>query len=186
MSSEPTNLPKPTSTPPGDAAAPPLSEHSEISDRAATAPTKASGNSAIPVFGKALVYGAYLALGIAVVGGVVGFLVDGWTGLVSALIGTALAAFFLGLTAGSIVIANRFSGSPLFGAIFFAVVLGTWILKFVIFLVLVVVLKDQPWVNTLVLFLSIVAGVLGSLAVDVLVMLRSKLPYVSDATLPHS
>lgn len=185
MSTEPSTTPQPAATPTATGTAPTVTGAGEAAAPGGQTATKPAGNSAIPVFGKAIAYGAYLALAIAVVGGVIGYLVDGWTGLVSALIGTALAAFFLGLTAGSILIANRFSGSPLFGAIFFAVVLGTWILKFVIFLVLVVVLKDQPWVNTLVLFLSIVAGVLGSLAVDVFVMLRSKMPYVSDATLPH-
>ena len=142
------------------------------------------GASANPIFKSVLKYGALLALVIAVVGGVIGFLVSGTNGLISALVGTAIALVFTSLTAATILIANRYQGTPMFGAIFFAVVLGSWILKFVIFLVLIIVLKDQPWVNPLVLFLCVIAGVLGSLIVDVVVIARSRVPYVSDVTLP--
>jgi len=45
------------------------------------------------------------------------------------------------------------------------------------------VLKDQPWLNTLVLFLSIIVSVLGSLVIDMVVIARSRMPYV-DVTLP--
>jgi hypothetical protein len=147
-------------------------------------PPSSSSNSVRPVFIAVLRYGALLALGIAVIGGIIGFLVDGWTGVVSVLIGTVMAVVFLGLTAASILIANRYQGTPFFGAVFFGVVLGAWIVKFIIFLVLVVVLKDQPWINPVALFLSIIAGVIGSLVVDVIVLLRSRIGYVSDAKLP--
>jgi uncharacterized membrane protein YagU involved in acid resistance len=52
--------------------------------------------------------------------------------------------------------------------------------------VLIVVLKDQPWVHTLVLFLSIIAGVVGSLVVDAVVVLKSRMTYASDVALPAS
>jgi hypothetical protein len=147
-------------------------------------PSGGASNSARPVFLAVLKYGGILAVGIAVVGGVLGFVFDGWTGVLSVLIGTVMAVVFLGLTAASILIANRYQGTPFFTAIFFGVVLGAWIAKFVIFLVLVIVLKDQPWINPLALFLSIVAGVIGSLVVDVVVLLRSRVGYVSDARMP--
>jgi hypothetical protein len=151
---------------------------------ASVTPPGGASDSARPVFVSVLKYGAVLALGIAVIGGIIGFLADGWTGVVSVLIGTVMAIVFLGLTVASILIANRYQGTPFFGAVFFGVVLGAWILKFVIFLVLVVLLKDQPWINPVALFLSIIAGVIGSLVVDVIVLLRSRVGYVSDAKLP--
>ncbi|AMB57960.1 hypothetical protein [Microterricola viridarii] len=141
--------------------------------------------SSNPVLRRALVLGGFVALGIAVVGGVIGFLVDGGVGLVSALIGTALAVVFMGVTAGTILLANRFSGSDMFVGAFFGIVLGGWLLKFVVFLVVVFILKDQAWVNPVILFLSVIAGVIGSLIVDVMVMLKSRMPYVSDVTLPN-
>ena len=140
--------------------------------------------SSTPVLRDALKYGLFLAGGIAIVGMVLGGIFAGWVGVTSALIGTLIAAVFLGITALSILIANRFIGSDLFVGLFFGIVLGGWIVKFVLFIVLAIVLKDQPWINAVVLFLSLIAGVIGSLVVDMIVVLRSRIPYVSDATLP--
>ena len=137
-----------------------------------------------PILRQSLKWGAIASLVIAVVGGGIGFIVDGTIGLGSALIGTALALVFLSITAGSILFANRYFGSDLFVPIFFAVVLGGWIVKFILFLVLAVLLKDQPWINPVVLFLSIVAGVIVALVIDVVVVSRSRMLYASDVILP--
>ncbi|WP_426623515.1 hypothetical protein ACPPVW_12885 [Leifsonia sp. McL0607] len=136
------------------------------------------------VLKNALKYGVILAGAIAIIGMVLGGIFAGWIGVTSALIGTLIAAVFLGITAVSILIANRFISSDLYVGIFFGVVLGGWILKFVLFIVLAIVLRDQPWINPVVLFLSLIAGVIGSLVVDMVVVLRSRIPYVSDVTLP--
>lgn len=141
-------------------------------------------NSATPILRKALIQGAWLALGIAVVGSVIGWFVAGGTGVLSALVGTAMAAVFLGITSASIILASRSSKSDMLSPAFFGIVLGGWLLKFVVFLALVFLLRDQPWVHPVVLFLSIVAGVVGSLVVDVVVVATSRVPYVSDITLP--
>jgi hypothetical protein len=95
-----------------------------------------------------------------------------------------MAAVFMGITAASILLANRFASSEVFVGAFFGIVLGGWLLKFILFIVLVVMLRDADWLNPVVLFVSIVAGVIGSLVVDVLVVARSRLPYASDAQLP--
>jgi hypothetical protein len=137
-----------------------------------------------PIFRQSLTWGALASLVIAVIGGGIGFLVDGTVGLGSALLGTALALVFLSITAGSILFANRFFGSDLYVPIFFGVVLGGWIVKFVLFLVFALVLKDQPWINPLVLFLSIIAGVLATLVLDVVIVSRSRMLYASDVILP--
>jgi hypothetical protein len=128
------------------------------------------------VMRSALKWDSIIVGGIAVVAIVVGALVDGGVGVTSALIGTAMGLVFLGITAASILYANRFAGGELFAGIFFAIVLGGWIIKFIVFIVLAVLLRHQPWVNSYVLFLSIVAGVLGSLIVDVVVVMRSRIP----------
>jgi drug/metabolite transporter (DMT)-like permease len=155
-----------------------------VSTSKARATSAATGASARPVFVRILKWGAILAVAIAVVGGVLGLLIDGERGLVSALVGTAMAILFTGLTAASILVANRFSGTEFFTAIFFAVVMGAWIVKFAIFLVLIFLLRDQPWINPPVMFICIIAGVLGSLVVDVIVVATSRMSYVSDVTLP--
>jgi hypothetical protein len=140
-------------------------------------------NSAMPVLKNTILFGGLLAVAIAVVGSVVGFLVDGGTGLVSALIGAAMAFLFLGVTAGSILLANRIAHSDFLNPLFFVTVLGGWLLKFAVFLVLLIVLKDQPWINNVVLLLTVIVGVVGSLVVDVVVIARSRQPYV-DVELP--
>jgi hypothetical protein len=137
--------------------------------------------TAAPVLKKVLLYGAILAVAIAVIGSIIGGITVGAVGVTSALIGTAMALVFLAITALSILIAGKYNI-----AVFFGIVMGAWLLKFVLFLVLVFLLKDQPWINTQVLFLSIVAAVIGTLVVDVVVVAKSRMPYASDVTLPTS
>ena len=139
----------------------------------------------MPVLKNTIFFGGLLAVAIAVIGSVVGFLVDGGTGLVSALVGAAMAFLFLGVTAGSILLANRIAHSDFLNPLFFVTVLGGWLLKFAVFLVLLIVLKDQPWINSVVLLLTVIVGVVGSLVVDVVVIARSRQPYV-DVELPGS
>jgi hypothetical protein len=140
--------------------------------------------SAIPILKRILAYGGILAIAIAIVGSVVGFLVAGSVGLVSAIIGTVMAVVFLGITAASIVLATRVAKGDLLSVAFFGIVMGAWLLKLIIFIVLIVILKDQPWIQTQVLFLTVVIAVVGTLVVDVVVIARSRLPYVSDVELP--
>lgn len=141
--------------------------------------------TSVPVLKRILAYGVLVAAVIAVVGAVLGGIFAGGTGVVSALIGTAMALVFTGITALSIILANRFAGSELYVGAFFCIVMGGWLLKFIVFLILVVVLSGQPWLDMLVLFLSIIAGVIGSLIVDVVVVMKSRVTYASDVTLPQ-
>jgi hypothetical protein len=129
---------------------------------------------------RALTVAAIVGLVQLVVLGVLGFFLAGLPGLVGALLGSALSVFFLGLTALSIVIANRFIATDFYVVLFFVIVLGTWLLKFIAFIVAALLLRDQPWLNATVLFLSIIVGVIVSLVVDVVVVAKSRLPYVSD------
>ena len=141
-------------------------------------------NSATPILKRVVLWGGFLALGIAIIGSIVGLLVDAQRGLVSALIGAAIAFGFVAITAVTVLAGIRTSKGDMLHPSFFAIVLGGWFAKFVVFLVIIVLLKDQPWINPVVLFLTVVIGVAGSLVVDVVVIARSRLPYVSDVTLP--
>lgn len=135
--------------------------------------------SSVPVLRRALLWGLLANVGIAIFGGVLGALTAGTSGAVSAVIGAAMGFVFLGLTAASMLIAVRFSMVAFFG-----IVMGTWILKFVLFLVLAFVLRAQPWVSLLALFLALIASILVSLAVDVVAVAKSRMPYASDVVLP--
>ncbi|KXC06784.1 hypothetical protein [Microbacterium hominis] len=126
-----------------------------------------------------------LATGIlAVVGALIGFAVAGTSGLWSALVAIVLAAVFLGFTAVTILVSNRWFGDPLYVPIFFGAVMGGWLLKFVVFLVVLFLLRGQPWLNAGVFFIALVISVVVSLAIDAIVMVRMRVPVVSDASLP--
>ncbi len=132
------------------------------------------------VMRRVLAYGGLLAAAVALVGGIVGFVVAGWTGVVSALVGTAIAIAFLSLTALSVLIGFKVSRGELLHVGFFGVLLGGMLLKFVVFLVIMVALQGQTWLAGGVVFGTMLAAVLGSLVVDVLVIGRSKQPTVDE------
>lgn len=120
---------------------------------------------------------------LAVVGALTGLLIAGTAGLWSALVGVVLAGLFLGLTALLVLIAGRM---PPGSTAFFGIVLGGWFVKLVVFVVIMLVLRAQPWISPFVFFFSVVAGVIASLVVDMVVMARSRVPYVGDVPLPTS
>ncbi len=132
-------------------------------------------SSAVPILKRSLLFGLLYAAAIAVLGGGVAWLTVGPVGAQSVVIGAVMAAVFLGITAVSILIALKYDIVA-----FFAIVLGAWLLKFVLFLVLAIALRDQPWINTASLFLALIAGVIGSLVVDVVVVMKTRMPYISD------
>ncbi|WP_106816105.1 hypothetical protein [Microbacterium timonense] len=140
--------------------------------------------SSTPILRTVLVWSGSVTAGLLVIGAVIGFLVAGADGLWSAVAGVLIAAVFLGITAASILIANRWFGDALYVPIFFGIVLGGWILKFVVFLIALFVLRDQPWIVGPVFFLALVVSVLASLVIDVVVLLRMRMPHVSDVELP--
>jgi hypothetical protein len=140
--------------------------------------------SSNPIMRTTLVWSALVAVVLAVGAAVIGGLVAGPDGVWSALAGVILAALFLAITSASILIANRWFGDPLYVPVFFGIVMGGWILKLVIFIVALLILRGQPWLEGTVFFVSVVVSVLASLAVDVVVLARMRVPHVSDVSLP--
>ena len=146
--------------------------------------TPTTGPRIVPVDAKKILtevlkYTGLLAIAIAVIGGGLGYLFAGTNGLISALIGTILAVLFASITAGSIIGAMRFDI-----AAFFGIVMGAWLLKIVVFIVILALLRDAPFVQTMVLFLTVIAGAVGTMLIDVIVVFRSRLGYVSNVALP--
>lgn len=140
--------------------------------------------SSTPVLRTTLVWASAVTAALAVIGAVVGAVVGGPVGLVSALLGVLIAAVFLAITGASILIANRWQADPLFLPIFFGVVLGGWILKLILFVVAMLLLRGQPWLDPVIFFVAAVVSVLVTLVIDVVVMMRMRIPTVSDRSLP--
>ncbi len=135
------------------------------------------------VLTRAVRYGLVLAVAVAVVAGLVGELVAGTPGLVAGLVGGLVTAVFMSLTAASFVIASRVAKLPEGIAVYYGIILGTFVVKFVVFLILVISLRGATWLNPTVFGFTIIAAVLGTLIVDVVALQRGRVPY-TDAPLP--
>lgn len=133
---------------------------------------------------RALLVGLVVTSVIAIVAATAGALLSELPGMLGALVGAALGYALLGLTPLSIMWGFRLGKGDVLSPGFFAAVLGTWLLKFVVFLAAVFWLGDQEWLDRTVLFLTIVAAVLATLVTDLVVVVKSRMPYVSDVTLP--
>ena len=129
-----------------------------------------------------MLWGGILAAAVAVAGGLIGWFLAQGAGVASALVGTALAIVFCMLTAGSIMLALKVAKGEMVSGAFFGIVLGGWLLKFALFIVMVFVLADQDWLHRGVAFGSLLAAVIGSLAIDCIVIATSRQPTIdSDA-----
>jgi hypothetical protein len=132
---------------------------------------------------RALRYGIILTIAVVVVGSIIGYLAGGVAGLVSALLGAGVTAVFMGLTAASFVVAARVAKLPDGIVVYYGIILGTFFLKFVIFLVLVISLRSVAWLNPTIFGFTTIAAVLGTLIVDALALQRGRQPY-TDVALP--
>ena len=83
-------------------------------------------------------WGGLLALALLVLGGGIGWLVSGPTGLAGGLVGTALAVVFMGLTAASILVADSATKGRPSIVVFFGTVLAVFVVKLVLFVVLAI------------------------------------------------
>lgn len=141
---------------------------------------------AAPVLTRALVFGAVLIVAVAVVGSVVGYLVDGMPGLLSALVGAGVTAMFMGFTTLSIVLADRATRSTPSTGRYFGIIIGMWLAKFVLFIVILVVVSGQGWLSPYVFFFTLLTAVIGTLVVDAVAMQGARVSYVRDVELPGS
>lgn len=129
---------------------------------------------------RVLVYTGVLALILAVGGGLIGYLTAGINGLWSVLLGTVVAVAFSAITAASLWAAIKFDI-----ILFFGIVMGSWLVKMVLFIVALLLLRDQPFIEPLPLFLALVVAIVGTVTIDAIVVVRSRMSYVSDAATPE-
>jgi hypothetical protein len=132
-------------------------------------------SSSTQVFAKALKLSALLVVSVAVICSIIGYLVVGVDGLWTALIGAAIALVFTSLTVLSVLFGARL---PLGG--FYGLVLGGWLLKIVLFAVLMAALQRMDFIHGPTLFFAIVLSVLGGLSIDSWVVLRSRIPTIDS------
>ena len=133
---------------------------------------------------RALLAGVVVTSIVAIVAATAGALISDLAGMLGAFVGAALGFALLGLTPLSIMWGFKLGKGDVLSPGFFSAVLGTWLLKFVVFLAAVFWLGDQEWLDRTVLFVTIVASVIATLVTDLVVVAKSRMPYVSDVTLP--
>lgn len=134
-----------------------------------------SVTSSRELFKKAIQLGGLLALLIAAIGSLVSIFTVGLPGVYASLAGAAISSAFSIMTIASVVVGARL---PLNG--FYALVLGGWLLKVVLFGVVLAVLQGAQNFSGPVFFFAIVAGVLGGLAIDSWLVLKSRIPTVES------
>jgi hypothetical protein len=132
---------------------------------------------------RALFWGVISTSIVVIVASVIGASVAALSGMLGALAGGAVGFLLLALTPLSIIWGFKAGGGSVLAPGFFAVVLGVWLAKFVIFIALIFLLGDLSALHRETLFLTIVASLLVGLVTDLIVVLRSRMPYV-DVELP--
>lgn len=138
--------------------------------------------SASIVFRRALVYGVVISVAVAAIGALAFGLAIGQNGVVSAALAGLIGVLLAGITAGSLLFGARLVQDDPGNPLYFAVILGSWIVKFAVFLGAILLLRDQPFIDTIALFVCLVAAVVGGVIGDVVAVLRSRVPYIEPRT----
>ncbi|MBT0992703.1 hypothetical protein KIN34_00160 [Cellulomonas sp. DKR-3] len=142
----------------------------------ATAPAPRHDTTSEQVFRTALRSMLLLLGALTVVGVPVGYLVDGTEGVWGALIGIGLALVFSGTTVVAMLRTVR--STP---QVMAAVVMGTWLAKVLVVIVVLAVIKDLDFYSKPVLAAVLLVGVLGSAYLDYRAVTRAHVPYVEPA-----
>ena len=132
-----------------------------------------SVTSSRELFVRAIQLGSLLAILIAGVGSLVSIFTVGVSGVYAALAGAAISTAFSILTIASVYLGSKL---PLNG--FYALVLGGWLFKVILFGAVLALLQGAQNFNGPVFFFAIVAGVMGGLGIDSWLVLKSRIPTV--------
>jgi len=131
------------------------------------------------VLRRSLAWGGIFAAALLLVAGSVGWSVAGPPGLWAAIAADVAALLFLGLTTVSMLVAARVAERR-GGTAFFAIFAGSWFVKMVLFLVLIIALRDAAWMDPAVFGVTLIVMVLGLLVVDAVAMIRTRVPVIDE------
>ena len=115
-----------------------------------------------------------LAIGVAA-----GWATRGLPGVWGALIGVGITLVFSGTT---VVAMLRTADST--ATTTAAVVMGSWLAKMIVVIVVLAVIRDQVFYDRAVLAVVLAVGVVGSALLDYRAVLRGRVPYVDTSTRP--
>lgn len=109
------------------------------------------------------------------VGSVAGWLLGGSTVGWGILLGLAVPAAFLGFTVLVGLLAARLSNTR-----FVAVVVASWLVKLILLMVVLAQLRGAEFFSTGAFFVAFLVGVAGWLLTEVIVVLRTRVPYIDE------
>ncbi|AKE38965.1 hypothetical protein NG00_00902 [Corynebacterium camporealensis] len=117
------------------------------------------------------------ALALAVIT-VLSLVIWGWLrdlpGIWAVLIGAGIGGGFVLLTALSVLLTSGTSPSTTM-----AVVLGGWLLKIVLLIIVLLFIRDLTFYDNLAMFITVVLALLTTLAAEVWAVITSRVTYVS-------
>lgn len=125
---------------------------------------------------KALLWGTAAWLLLSVLSVIVWSLVDGGPGAWGVLVGAAIGGFFV-LTTAIVTLATARSRAMTMGA----VLLGTWLLKLVVVIVVVALIKELDFYSRPALVVTMALSLVVVLAVETWTVMRSNAPVIEPA-----
>ncbi|WP_454051367.1 hypothetical protein [Cellulomonas sp. Marseille-Q8402] len=131
----------------------------------------------VPSSAEALRDMVVLVAGVTVLGVGIGYLVAGLPGVWGALIGAGIALLFSGATTLSMLTTSDTAPGRMM-----AVIMGTWLGKLVVVIVLLAVLRGMDFYDRYVLAIVVAVAVIGSALLDYRAVARGRVPYVSPAS----
>lgn len=129
---------------------------------------------------RVLLYGSAVAGALALVGAAIALLVGGPPEVLGVIVGAGMALVFTSLTALSILLAVRVTRMDMLNPLFFGIVLGVMVVKFILFVVLANLLSSVESIDPLALYLTVILAVLGTLITDSIAFMRSRVPFIDD------
>ncbi|OFL65200.1 MULTISPECIES: hypothetical protein [unclassified Brevibacterium] len=120
-----------------------------------------------------LLLSAIAGIAIGLIGAVIGGLVVGVSGVYSALIGAAVAFVFFGITA--IIMLFTADSGP---AVTAGAAMGGFLVKIALMFAVVAVLSGRDFYHPMVLFITLVAGAVASLAIETWAVQNARIPTV--------
>ena len=125
--------------------------------------------------------GALGAVALAVAAAAIGGLVRGAPGLWGALLGAGITAVFVLFTAAAVLLTRNLEPT-LSGA----VLLGSWLAKLLLLVVVLALLRGREFYDAPTLFVVVVVGTAGLLGLETAAVVRTRVPYVDPAPGPGS
>lgn len=149
-----------------------------MSDEKSSAPTgfealpSESGAAMRVILRQALRWAIALTVLVAIVGAVVGWFVAEMPGVWGALMGAALTLVFCGTTIVAMMLTTNSTATTMT-----AVVVGSWFVKVVVTLALVIAVRDATFYDKPVFVITVFVAVVGTLALDMRAVSAGRMPY---------